>query len=222
MNKMILMGRLTADPEVRESKGKDPITISNFRLAVNRAYAREDDEVTADFFSCTAFGRTAEFVEKFLVQGIKVLVTGRMQNDNYTNRGGDKVYGMNLIVESVEFAESKKASEGRNNREDEYSERGSSRNRRPIRSGDRADEEENRRSSRRDSREEDGGRGRSHRDRDDDREISGGRSSRSARDRRERPEDEARSSRNRTNGRSRDTDDDFMDMDDIDADLAFD
>ena len=222
MNKMILMGRLTADPEVRESKGKDPITISNFRLAVNRAYAREDDEVTADFFSCTAFGRTAEFVEKFLVQGIKVLVTGRMQNDNYTNRDGDKVYGMNLIVVSVEFAESKKASEGRSNREDEYSERGSSRNRRPIRSGDRTDEEENRRSSRRDSREDDSGRGRSHRDVDDDREISGGRSSRSARDRRERSEDEVRSSRSRTNGRSRDTDDDFMDMDDIDADLAFD
>ena len=219
MNKMILLGRLTADPEVRESKGKEPITISNFRLAVNRAYVREGDEVTADFFSCTAFGRKAEFVERFLAQGIKVLVTGRMQNDNYTNRDGDKVYGMNLIVEDIEFAESKKASED-GNREDDYVERDRSRNSRSGRSSARSEGEESRRASYRDSREENRDCEKSRRNEYSEREDSGRRSSRGDAGRDD-DYDDRRDSRSR-NGSRRNADNDFMDMDDVDAGMLFD
>ena len=90
MNKVILMGRLTRDPEVRYSQG-------------------EGHTVTADFFNCTAFGKQGEFVEKYLKQGTKVVVTGRIQNDNYTNKEGQKVYSVQIIVEEIEFAESKNA-----------------------------------------------------------------------------------------------------------------
>ena len=219
MNKTILLGRLTADPEVRESKGKEPITIINFRLAVNRAYVREGDEVTADFFSCTAFGRKAEFVERFLAQGIKVLVTGRMQNDNYTNRDGDKVYGMNLIVEDIEFAESKKASED-GNREDDYAERDRSRNSRSGRSSARSEGEESRRASYRDSREENRDREKSRRNEYSEREDPGRRSARGDAGRDD-DYDDRRGSRSR-NGSRRNADNDFMDMDDVDAGMLFD
>ena len=112
MNHSILMGRLTRDPEIRYSQGENSIAVANFRLAVDRTYRTRDDEETADYFSCTAFGRLAEFAEDHLAQGIKVIVAGRLQNDNYKNRDGNRVYGMKLILSQIEFGESKKINEG--------------------------------------------------------------------------------------------------------------
>jgi len=112
MNKVILMGRLTRDPEVRYSQGEGQMAIARFSLAVDRRFKRQGDTVTADFFNCTAFGKQGEFVEKYLKQGTKVVVTGRIQNDNYTNKEGQKVYSVQVIVEEIEFAESKNASAG--------------------------------------------------------------------------------------------------------------
>jgi len=112
MNKVILMGRLTRDPEVRYSQGEGQMAIARFTLAVDRRFKRQGDTVTADFFNCTAFGKQGEFVEKYLKQGTKVVVTGRIQNDNYTNKEGQKVYSVQVIVEEIEFAESKNASAG--------------------------------------------------------------------------------------------------------------
>ena len=106
MNKVIMMGRLTRDPEVRFGQGANQITIARFSLAVDRRWKREG-EPDADFFNCTVFGKQAEFVEKYLRQGIKVVVTGRIQNDNYTNKEGQKVYAVQIFVEEIEFAESK-------------------------------------------------------------------------------------------------------------------
>ena len=109
MNKVILMGRLTRDPEIRYSQGANALAIARYSLAVNRTFKREG-EPEADFFNCTCFGRTAEFAEKYLKQGTKVVVVGRIQNDNYTNKEGQKVYSVQIIVEEQEFAESKNAS----------------------------------------------------------------------------------------------------------------
>ncbi|MDD6332321.1 MAG: single-stranded DNA-binding protein [Clostridium sp.] len=108
MNKVIMMGRLTRDPEIRYSHGANGTTIARFSLAVDRRWKREG-EPDADFFNCTAFGRQAEFAEKYLRQGIKIVVTGRMQNNNYTNKDGEKVYSIQIMVEEIEFAESKNA-----------------------------------------------------------------------------------------------------------------
>ena len=109
MNKAILMGRLTRDFEIRYSQGDNSMAIAKFSLAVDRKFKKQGDEVTADFFNCTAFGKQAEFVEKYLKKGTKVVVTGRIQNDNYTNKDGQKVYSVQIIVEEMEFAESKAA-----------------------------------------------------------------------------------------------------------------
>ena len=109
MNKAILMGRLTRDPEVRYSQGDSQMAIARFSLAVDRRYKKQGDETTADFFNCTAFGKQGEFVEKYLKKGTKVVVTGRIQNDNYTNKEGQKVYSVQIMVEEMEFAESKAA-----------------------------------------------------------------------------------------------------------------
>lgn len=106
MNKSIFMGRLTRDPEVRYSQGANPTAVARFSIAVDRRFKREGDP-DADFFNCTAFGKQGEFVEKYLKKGTKVLVSGRMQNDNYTGKDGQMVYGMRLMVEEIEFAESK-------------------------------------------------------------------------------------------------------------------
>ena len=106
MNKIILMGRLTRDPETRYSQGENQTAIARFSLAVDRRFKRQGD-AEADFFNCTAFGRQAEFVEKYLKQGTKILLTGRVQNDNYTNRNGEKVYSVQIIAEEIEFAERK-------------------------------------------------------------------------------------------------------------------
>ena len=109
MNKVILMGNLTRDPEVRYSQGESSMAVAKFSIAVNRRFSRQGD-VDTDFFNCTAFGKQAEFVEKYLRQGTKVVITGRVQNDNYTNKEGQKVYSVQIIVEEIEFAESKNAS----------------------------------------------------------------------------------------------------------------
>ena len=111
MNKIILMGRLTRDPEVRYSD--DNKAVGRFALAVDRKFKR-DGGPTADFFNCTAFGKTAEFVEKYLKKGTKILLTGSIQNDNYTNGHGEQVYAMQVIVDEMEFAESKNAGSGTN------------------------------------------------------------------------------------------------------------
>ncbi|MCR5791962.1 MAG: single-stranded DNA-binding protein [Lachnospiraceae bacterium] len=113
MNKAILMGRLTRDPEIRYSQGESSTAIARFSLAVDRRFKRAGD-AEADFFNCTAFGRQAEFVEKYLKQGTKILLTGRIQNDNYTNKNGEKVYSVQIIAEEIEFAESKNAAANNN------------------------------------------------------------------------------------------------------------
>lgn len=114
MNKIILMGRLTRNPEVRYTSGENTTAIARFSLAVNRKFAKETDEVKADFFNCVAFGKQGEFVEKYVKQATKVLIIGRVQNDNYTNREGQKVYGVSIMVEEIEFAESKNAAQNNN------------------------------------------------------------------------------------------------------------
>lgn len=113
MNKAILMGRLTREPEVRYSQTDSSMVIAKFSLAVDRRFKKKGDEVTTDFFNCTAFGKQAEFVEKYLKKGTKVVVTGRIQNDNYTNKDGQKVYSVQIMVEEMEFAESKASAEQR-------------------------------------------------------------------------------------------------------------
>ncbi len=108
MNCVVLMGRLTRDPDVRETANTK---IARYSLAVDRRFKREGDEQTADFISCVAFGRSAEFAEKYFKKGIKIAVAGRIQTGSYTKQDGTKVYTTDVIVESQEFAESKKASE---------------------------------------------------------------------------------------------------------------
>ena len=110
MNKVILMGRLTRDPEVRYSAGENALAIARYTLAVDRRF-RRDGEATADFISCVSFGRTAEFAEKYFRQGLKIAVSGRIQTGSYTNRDGQKVYTTEVVVEEQEFAESKAASD---------------------------------------------------------------------------------------------------------------
>ncbi len=112
MNKVILMGRLTRDPDVRYSNSQngDQLAIARYTLAVDRRFARRnggDDQQTADFISCVAFGRQGEFAEKYLKQGTKIAVTGRIQTGSYTNKEGQKVYTTEVVVEEQEFAESK-------------------------------------------------------------------------------------------------------------------
>ena len=108
MNKVILMGRLTRDPEVRYSQGENATAVARYSLAVDRRF-RRDGEATADFINCVAFGRQAEFAERYLRQGTKIAVTGRIQTGSYTNRDGAKVYTTDVVVEEQEFAESKAA-----------------------------------------------------------------------------------------------------------------
>ncbi len=112
MNKVILMGRLTRDPEVRYSAGESSTAVARYTLAVDRRFRREGSDQTADFIGCVAFGRSAEFAEKYLRQGTKICVTGRIQTGSYTNRDGQKVYTTDVVVEDQEFAESKAASGG--------------------------------------------------------------------------------------------------------------
>lgn len=108
MNKVILMGRLTRDPEIRYPQNPEAAAVGRFSLAVDRRF-KKDGGPDADFFNCVCFGRQAEFVEKYLKKGIKMLITGRVENNNYTDRDGHKVYAIQILVEEMEFAESKAA-----------------------------------------------------------------------------------------------------------------
>jgi len=117
MNKVILMGRLTRDPDVRYSQGENSMAIARYTLAVDRRVRRGQDgsaqeQQTADFIGCVAFGRSAEFAEKYLHQGTKIAIEGRIQTGSYTNKDGQKVYTTDVVVENQEFAESKNASNG--------------------------------------------------------------------------------------------------------------
>ena len=110
MNKVILMGRLTRDPDIRYSQGENAQAVARYTLAVDRRFRRQDGDQQADFISCVAFGRSADFAEKYLHQGTKVVVTGRIQTGSYTRNDGTRVYTTDVIVEDQEFAESKNAS----------------------------------------------------------------------------------------------------------------
>ena len=111
MNKVILMGRLTREPDVRYSQNADgSMAVARYTLAVDRRRGRNsDNEQSADFISCVAFGRSGEFAEKYLHQGTKIVVTGRIQTGSYTNKDGQRVYTTDVVVEEQEFAESKSA-----------------------------------------------------------------------------------------------------------------
>ena len=114
MNKVILMGRLTRDPEVRYSQGEASTAIARFSLAVDRRFKREGEDQTADFINCVAFGRTAEFMERYARKGTKFVVEGRIQTGSYINKDGQKVYTTEVYVENLEFAESKSSSDNNN------------------------------------------------------------------------------------------------------------
>ena len=114
MNKIVLMGRLTADPQVRYSQGDNATAVARYTLAVNRKF-KKDGEPTADFISCVVFGRSAEFTEKYFRKGMQVTISGRIQTGSYTNKDGQKVYTTDVVVEEQEFAESKAASQQNQN-----------------------------------------------------------------------------------------------------------
>ena len=114
MNKVVLVGRLTRDPEVRYSQGDNATAVARYTLAVDRRF-RRDGEPTADFIPCVIFGRSAEFAEKYFHQGMRVSISGRIQTGSYTNRDGNKVYTTDVVVEDQEFAESKAASQANGN-----------------------------------------------------------------------------------------------------------
>ena len=107
MNKVILMGRLTRDPELRYSSGESQTAIARYTLAVDRRYKRQGEEQTADFINCVVFGRGAEFAENYLHQGTKIVVTGRIQTGSYVNKAGQRIYTTDVVVEEQQFAESK-------------------------------------------------------------------------------------------------------------------
>ena len=110
MNKVILMGRLTRDPDVRYSAGENALAIARYTLAVDRRF-RRDGEATADFIPCVVFGRSAEFAERYFHQGMRITISGRIQTGSYTNNEGNRVYTTEVVVEEQEFAESKNASQ---------------------------------------------------------------------------------------------------------------
>ena len=110
MNKVILMGRLTRDPIVRYSSGENPQAVARYTLAVDRRFRRQNDDQTADFISCVVFGRQGEFAEKYLHQGTKIVVSGRLQTGSYTKNDGTRVYTTDVVIEEQDFAESKSVS----------------------------------------------------------------------------------------------------------------
>lgn len=113
MNKVILMGNLTRDPEIRYSQSEKEMAIGRFSIAVNRRFKRKGEDDT-DFFNCTCFGKQAEFLEKYFRQGSRICLVGRIQNNNYTNKNGEKVYSVQVLVDELEFAEKKGQSGGDN------------------------------------------------------------------------------------------------------------
>lgn len=112
MNNVVLMGRLTRNPDVRYSQGENSMAIARFTLAVDRRLSRNKDEKTADFIFCVAFGKLAEFAEKYLKQGTKIALSGRISTGSYTGKDGNTVYTTEVVAENIEFAESKNASGG--------------------------------------------------------------------------------------------------------------
>lgn len=114
MNKVILMGRLTRDPEVRYSQGESAMAVARYSIAVDRPVSRNagGDQATADFINCVAFGKNGEFAEKYLHKGTKILVEGRIQTGSYTNKDGNKVYTTDIVVERHEFCESRNSQGG--------------------------------------------------------------------------------------------------------------
>ena len=112
MNVVVLVGRLTRDPDIRQSQGESQTVVARYTLAVDRRFSRNNAEQTADFISMVSFGKTAEFIEKYVHKGTKLVVRGRIQTGSYTNKDGQKVYTTDVVGEDVEFAESRKASEG--------------------------------------------------------------------------------------------------------------
>ena len=110
MNKVILMGRITRDAEIRYTQGEKSTAIARFSLAVDRRFKKDNDEQNTDFISCIAFGKIAEFLEKFGRKGTKFVVDGRIQTGSYNNKDGQKVYTTDVVVENIEFAESKNSS----------------------------------------------------------------------------------------------------------------
>lgn len=119
MNKVELLGRLTRDPDIRYSNSEESIAVARFNLAVERRH-RKDGQTEADFISCVAFGRSAEFAEKYLHKGTKIVLVGRIQTGNYTNQDGQKIYTTDVVAEETYFAESKKeGSDGRSEPTDE-------------------------------------------------------------------------------------------------------
>lgn len=111
MNKVILCGRLTKEPDIRYSAGATQMCVAKFTLAVDRKFKKEG-EASADFINCVSFGKTAEFAEKYFRKGTKILVSGRIQTGSYTNKDGNKVYTTDVVVEEQEFAESKSKNSG--------------------------------------------------------------------------------------------------------------
>lgn len=112
MNKVIQIGCLTRDPDVRYSQAAEPMAVAKFSIAVNRKFKREG-EPEADFFNVTAFGKLGQFVEKYLKKGTKIALTGKLQNNNYTDKNGVKRYEVQIIAEEIEFAGAKKDDSGR-------------------------------------------------------------------------------------------------------------
>ena len=112
MNKVILLGRLTRNPEIRYSQNGEQMCIARYTLAVDRRGKKVEGQQTADFISCVAFGKAGEFAEKYCKQGTKLAITGRIQTGSYTNKDGQKIYTTDVVVEEQEFAESKAAQEG--------------------------------------------------------------------------------------------------------------
>ncbi|MEG0962407.1 MAG: single-stranded DNA-binding protein [Lachnospiraceae bacterium] len=115
MNKVILMGRLTKDPEVKYSQKNEPMAIARYTLAVDRRFKKDGEEQTADFFRCISFAQTAEFAEKYYHKGIKIIISGRIQTGSYTNKDGIKVYTTDIVVEEQDFAGAKDYAQSNNN-----------------------------------------------------------------------------------------------------------
>lgn len=118
MNKTILCGRLTADPDVRYSQTAEPMAVARYTLAVDRKFKKEGEQ-SADFINCVAFGKSADFADKYYRKGTKIIITGRIQTGSYTNKDGQKVYTTDVVVEEQEFAESKKDSSEKPQRSDD-------------------------------------------------------------------------------------------------------
>ena len=114
MNKVILIGRVVRDAEIRYSQGENPMAIARYTLAVDRRF-KKDGEATADFINCVAFGKNGEFAEKYLHKGVKIAVSGRIQTGSYTNKDGQKVYTTDVVVEEQEFCESKSSNQSQVN-----------------------------------------------------------------------------------------------------------